>query len=97
MKDGFYEIYEISHGLNPKRIAVFKDIDNVRIYLEANCPNLNEIQVLEIHGHDVPRRYNNHKWYYEYVPITQENAHEYEIGTEGHIYHLKVKYIEFDD
>lgn len=93
MLKGYYEIYEVT-SYGEKKIASFQSVDNIRIYIEANCPNLNEIVRLKLGGKCAP--WNRDTNFYDYVPITEENANLYEIHTKGYDI-LRVEYIKFDD
>lgn len=91
---GYYNIYEFSSG-EEKWIATFRDVENVRIYIEANRPNLNEINYLEIDGKYPGEYVGEGLKYIKYIPYTPEMK-VYYIRTKGD-FGLVVKYVAFDD
>lgn len=94
--NGFYEVY-LATGYGQERVATFKDVANVRGYIEANRPNLDEVTHLTIHGKSTPIVGPFPSLYNEYVPINAENAHNYTIATKKHYGMLQVVYTKFDD
>lgn len=92
---GYYNIYQFSSG-EEKWIATFRDVENVRLYIEANRPNLDEINYLEIDG-EYPNEYveTEGRKYIKYIPYSPEMK-KYYIRTKGS-HGLVVKYVTFDD
>lgn len=94
--NGFYEVYVVT-AYGKERLATFKDVNNIREYIEANRSNLDEITQLMIHGKSTPIVTPSPYLYNEYVPINAENADHYTIATKGHYGMLQVIYTKFDD
>lgn len=95
---GFYTIYEVTHSLYEpnESIAHFQKISNVREYIEANCPNLDEVRLHKVNGENTPYHMVGNRFIHDYVPITSKNTHNYTIQTYGSPI-LKVQYTKFDD
>lgn len=91
---GYYTISKVTYT-GETRIASFQSVDNVRAYIEANCPNLDEIRALTIHGKPAPTGPLPHL-YHHYIPVAADNADGYLIKTKEHD-PLRVRYIKFDD
>lgn len=90
MRKGYYAIYEENNYTPNKLLASFQDIDNVRIYIEANS-DLDKIVCLQIRG-----EFGLYQNVSGYTPITAENADGYIIKTKG-CGGFRVSYILFDD